>query len=636
MRDLPEGTVIDGRYRTVSRLGSGGMADVYCASDEQLGRYVALKLLYARYAEDQEFVERFRREASSAAALQHPHVVSVFDRGEWDGTYYIAMEYLEGRSLKTLVQQEGPLDPVRAIDIVMQILSAARFAHQRGVIHRDLKPHNVIVDDEDRVKVTDFGIARAGASDVTQTGSIMGTAQYLSPEQAQGHAVSAASDLYSIGIVLYEMLTGRVPFEGPSAVTIALKQVSEAPVAPSAYNVRVTPELDAVVLCALEKDPLTRYPSADDFIAGLEQARAGLLAKVGISTAQFGAVVPPADVPPVIPAPAPGGEEEAYYPPEEVPPDDGRRRWPWVILLLALIAALAIAGIVLLPTEKRQVPDVSGNTVAGATATLRHAGLKVAQRPSPSISVRQGRVISTDPPAHAQVSRGSTVTLVVSTGPSTTQVPNVALLPHSQAVRLLRQAGFRVSERREPSDSIARNHVIRTEPPAFTQAPQGSTVTMTLSRGRAQVVVPRVVGKQLDEARSTLEAAGFQVGTAQRQSDQKEGTVLDQSPTADTNAPKGSKVTLTVAKKSDKVAVTDVMGLPEGDAINALTADGFQTSTVTRTAKTPDQDGKVIKQRPAAGRKVKRGSTVTVTVGSFRGGTGPPGPGQTTPTPPRQ
>jgi serine/threonine protein kinase len=186
-------TVVDGRYRVLHRLGSGGMADVYVAQDLQLGRKVALKILYRRFAEDSEFVERFRREASSAAGLQHQHVVSVYDRGEYDGTYYIAMEYLEGRSLKTIVQQEAPLDPDRAIDLTIQVLRAARFAHRRGIIHRDLKPHNVIVDADGRAKVTDFGIARAGASDMTQTGSIMGTAQYLSPEQAQGHAVSAAS-----------------------------------------------------------------------------------------------------------------------------------------------------------------------------------------------------------------------------------------------------------------------------------------------------------------------------------------------------------------------------------------------------------------------------------------------------------
>lgn len=315
MAGLAPGTMVDDRYRIVSRLGAGGMADVFLAEDEQLGRKVALKLLYQRFAEDPGFVERFRREAQSAAGLQHPNVVSVYDRGSYDGTYYIAMEYLPGRSLKQLIRAEAPLDPVRAIDITLQILRAARFAHRRGVIHRDLKPHNVIVDDQDNAKVTDFGIARAGASDMTETGSIMGTAQYLSPEQAQGHAVSAGSDLYSIGVVLYEMLTGRVPFDAESAVTIALKHVSEAPPPMTVINPSVPPELEQVVMWALNKNPVDRPANADQFITALEQARSALLsgdrgertaslpALAGVAVGRYAAAAgaisnPPAAAPP--------------------------------------------------------------------------------------------------------------------------------------------------------------------------------------------------------------------------------------------------------------------------------------------------------------------------------------------------
>ena len=252
-----------------------------CAEDQQLGRKVALKLLHRRFAEDPGFVERFRREAQAAAGLQHPNVVSVYDRGAFDGTYYIAMEYLPGRTLKQLIREEAPLDPVRAIDITIQILKAARFAHRRGVIHRDLKPHNVIIDDADHAKVTDFGIARAGASDMTETGSIMGTAQYLSPEQAQGHAVSAGSDLYSIGVILYELLTGRVPFDGESAVTIAIKHVSEAPPSPTQINPNIPPDLEQVILWALNKNPADRPTDADQFIDALEQVRAMIVGRPG-------------------------------------------------------------------------------------------------------------------------------------------------------------------------------------------------------------------------------------------------------------------------------------------------------------------------------------------------------------------
>ena len=301
MAEIHEGTVVDGRYRVLERIGSGGMADVWCAEDTHLQRRVALKILHYRFAQDREFVERFRREAEAAAGLQHPNVVGVFDRGQVDRTYYIAMEFIDGRSLKELI--DAGLGPEEAVRIVRQILEAARFAHQRGVIHRDLKPQNVIVDAEGKATVTDFGIARAGVSEITQTGSVMGTAHYLSPEQAQGLEVTAPSDLYSIGVLLYEALTGRVPFEGDSAVAVALKQVSQAPQRPSAVNSQVSPALDAIVMRALEKDPARRFQDADAFIAALDAAQRDPAAPVA-GTTEF---APP---PPVVaPVEAPAEEE---------------------------------------------------------------------------------------------------------------------------------------------------------------------------------------------------------------------------------------------------------------------------------------------------------------------------------------
>src|ERR1700753_2626367 len=291
MAEIVRDTLIDGRYRVVRRLGTGGMAEVFLAEDQQLGRQVALKLLHRRFGEDPGFVERFRREAQAAAGLQHPNVVSVYDRGQFEDTYYIAMEYLPGRSLKQVIRDEAPLDPVRSIDIAIQILRAARFAHRRGIIHRDLKPHNVIVDDSGHAKVTDFGIARAGASDMTETGSIMGTAQYLSPEQAQGRAVNAASDLYSVGVGLYEMLTGRVPFDADSAVSIALKHVSEAPPPPSQFNPNIPPELEQTVLWVLNKNPSDRPADADQLITVLEHCREAIIAgAAGQNTASMAAL----------------------------------------------------------------------------------------------------------------------------------------------------------------------------------------------------------------------------------------------------------------------------------------------------------------------------------------------------------
>jgi len=592
MAELPEGTLIDGRYRVVGRLGSGGMADVYCAADEQLGRKVALKLLYPRFAEDQEFVERFRREASSAAGLQHPHVVSVFDRGEANGTYYIAMEYLEGRSLKELVQQEAPLDPVRAIDLILQILGAARFAHHRGIIHRDLKPHNVIVDAEDQVKVTDFGIARAGASDVTQTGSIIGTAQYLSPEQAQGHAVSAASDLYSIGIVLYELLTGHVPFDGPNAVTIALKQVSEVPPPPSAYNGAVTVELDAIVRRALEKDPAARYVDADSFIAALDHARAGLLAPVGGSTAQFAAVATEPPPPPVV--------YEEYAP---APPPSERRRWLWVLVVLALLAALALVFFLLAPSSKRRVPRVIGEREPVAAATLRRSGFKVAEQRITNRGVPPGRVIYTRPRPRTNADSGSTVTVFVSSGPGAAQVPNVIGAGRLAATTQLRKAGFRVAQNQQASDSVPPHHVISTTPAPFSSARVGSTVTLVISTGRQAFTVPTVLGKQVADATAQLEGAGFQVATVKQVSQQPPGTVLSQTPSGNAKAPKGTTVTLTVAKMSNKVAVPS-----DQPVANQV------------------QDGTVLRQSPPAGTNHRRGATVMLVIGRFQAATTPAGP----------
>ena len=272
--------LFDGRYRIVRKLGSGGMADVYLAEDEELGRRIAIKILNDRHANDESFVERFRREAKNAAGLSHPNIVSIYDRGEAEGTYYIAMEYLDGRSLKELVVARGPLPIPDAIDATRQVLAALRFAHRKGVVHRDIKPHNVMADADGRLKVTDFGIARAGVSQMTEAGSIIGTAQYLSPEQARGAPVDQRSDLYSVGVVLYEMLTGTTPFSGESPVEIAMKHLSDPPRPPSVERPDIPPDLDMVVLRALAKSPDDRFQTAEEMDAELERVSRG----VGVTT----------------------------------------------------------------------------------------------------------------------------------------------------------------------------------------------------------------------------------------------------------------------------------------------------------------------------------------------------------------
>lgn len=642
MAEIAPDTLIDGRYKVLTRIGSGGMADVFCAEDQQLGRKVALKLLHRRFAEDAEFVERFRREASSAAGLQHPNVVGVYDRGEWDGTYYIAMEYLPGRSLKEVIRQEAPLDPVRAIDLTVQILKAARFAHRRGIVHRDLKPHNVLIDDEDRAKVTDFGIARAGASDMTETGSIMGTAQYLSPEQAQGHAVSASSDLYAVGVILFELLTGHVPFDAESAVSIALKHVSEAPPAPSMFDPSVPPQLEAIVLWALEKDPAQRPPDADAFINALEEARDEVIA--GEAPGQRTAMFAPAAVPlPVEGHPydetaatelAGGGELPPYFAADGAAADEHeeRRRPPWWVWLLAALAlAAVVVGIVLLTQPDRvAVPGVVGTDVQVARAELREAGLE-----SQVVRATSGKpvdqVLAQDPAEGAQADEGSTVTLTVSRGPGRVAVPSVDGLNEQKATAKLTNAGLVVDRVvRQADDSVTDGLVIRSSPAAGQRVDKGTGVTLVISSGPQQVPVPDVVGLTEDEARQTLGDQGFQVSTTEQGSDSADpGTVLSQSPAAGSDADPGTLVTLVVARAVPTVSVPDLIGQSGSEASDALSAAGLQPRQSFQSVSDPSQDGVVIDQRPSPGEQAKEGAPVRIFVGRLLAPTTP-----TTPTTP--
>lgn len=642
MAEIAPDTLIDGRYKVLTRIGSGGMADVFCAEDLQLGRKVALKLLHRRFAEDGEFVERFRREASAAAGLQHPNVVSVYDRGEWDGTSYIAMEYLPGRTLKDVIRQEAPLDPVRAIDIAVQILKAARFAHRKGIVHRDLKPHNVLVDDEDRAKVTDFGIARAGASDMTETGSIMGTAQYLSPEQAQGHAVSEKSDLYAVGVILFEMLTGHVPFEADSAVSIALKHVSEPPPAPSAFDPSIPPRLESVVLWALEKDPARRPADADAFINALEEARdealsgeapgqrTAMFAPDALAAAAAAAAYGRSFEAPATAVAADGVEATAQRPGDHALLDEHeeRRRPPWWAWVLAALALAAVVVGILLLTQPGSVtvPAVVGDDVEAAASKLRGAGLK-AEIVRVTSSRPAGRVLAQDPPAGAQADEGSTVTLTVSRGPGRVAVPSVDGLGQRRATALLANAGLVVGRVvRQADDGVPRGRVIRTSPAAGTMVDKGTEVTLVVSSGPQPVTVSDVVGSQVDEARQALADQGLAVDVVEEPSDAAEpGTVLRQDPPAGTEVAPGSTVTLVVAVEIPTVTVPDLFGLTAAEAADDLTAAGLEPRESQRSVTDPALDGVVVDQRPAAGAEVRTGAPVRIFVGRLAGQSEPPG-----------
>jgi serine/threonine-protein kinase len=627
--------MVDGRYKVVARLGAGGMADVFLAEDQQLGRKVALKLLHRRFADDPDFVERFRREAQAAAGLQHPNIVGIYDRGEYDGTYYIAMEYLPGRTLKQVIREEAPLAPIRAIDIAIQILKAARFAHRRGIVHRDLKPHNVIVDDAGDAKVTDFGIARAGASDMTETGSIMGTAQYLSPEQAQGHAVSASSDLYSVGVVLYEMLTGRLPFDAESAVTIALKHVSEAPAPPSAINPNVPPELEQTVLWTLNKNPSDRPADADQLITVLEHCRASIeAAGAGQNTASMAAVAAGAAA--GLPTQGALAEAAAAYQAAAATGMNGtgehrvvdeheeeERRpwwvpWAWGLLVALLVAGAAVAVYFISRPKQVQVPRVVRLQLTVARRILLNNDLKVGvsreRNKAPS-----GIVLSQTPLAGAEADKNSVVALTVSSGPTNVLVPSVQGLKQASAARLLTKSGLKVTHVVQQASSRFRTgEATGTSPGAGRPLPPGTGVTLIVSSGQPQKPIPDVRNLSQSAATSQLSNAGFNVSTSTQESTSvTAGNVISQDPAGGTKATAGSTVKIVVATAPQTVKVPSVTGDPVASAFSALQSSGLEVVRQNRDVSVRGQNNKVIAQDPGPGSSVKKGSTVTITVGHY-------------------
>jgi beta-lactam-binding protein with PASTA domain/predicted Ser/Thr protein kinase len=625
-------TVFDGRYRVLRKLGSGGMANVYLAEDGELGRQVAIKILNDRHAADDQFVERFRREAKNAAGLSHPNIVQIYDRGEAEGTYYIAMEYLEGQTLKELAGVRGPL-PVRdAIAYARQILAALRFAHRKGIVHRDIKPHNALIDDDGRLKVTDFGIARAGpASQMTEAGSIIGTAQYLSPEQARGGAIDQRSDLYSVGVVLYELLTGTVPFTGDTPVEIAMKHLSSVPEPPSARRAEIPRPLDQVVLRALAKDPDERYASAEEMDAELARVAEGLpvstetaeaatavLAGAGVTdTAATAVVRRPAPPPPRTYAPPPS---EYYY----EPPQRRRRPiWPWLLALLLLVAAGFAGWFAFQTIEDRleselvAVPNVVGLEEILAVRRLMDRDLVPDVRRERDEEVPRGKVISQDPEPGDRVPRDNQVVLRVSEGPPTTEVPDVEGRSATDAVSILKDAGLDANVEsvpsREPEGTIIAQH-----PAAGETVRLGTSVRINASKGPELVIVPSVVGDRYEDALATLQRAGFAVARTDVDNEEApRGIVVGQNPGEETSQPRGSRITLSVSKGPTTVEVPDVLGFQEDAARSTLEGEGFGVRVRRQEVSTPEEADIVLDQFPAPGETANPGSFVSIIVGFF-------------------
>jgi beta-lactam-binding protein with PASTA domain/tRNA A-37 threonylcarbamoyl transferase component Bud32 len=605
------------RYVLVSRLGSGGMADVWLAQDEMLGRRVALKFLHERFAQDAQFVERFRREARSAAGLQHPNVVGVYDRGDFDGRHWIAMEYVEGASLKDLIGRG--LSVGEAVEIVRQVLVAAQFAHAHGIVHRDLKPQNVLVDSQGRARVTDFGIARAGVSEITQTGSVLGTAQYLSPEQAQGLEVTAASDVYSLGVMLYEALTGRVPFEAETPVAVALMQISEQPRPPSQLNAQISPALDAVVLRALAKEPTNRFASAEEFLRALDAAEADPAGAAVGQTAAYGpgaagALAGAAGA-------ALGAEAAEAQPVPPVPPEEAeQRRWltrrrAIALAVLALIA-IGVGAWALTRPEKATVPGgLVGKPIAEARAQLERQGLDVAVNAIENCA-EPNTVTEQQPLGGTEVDGGSQVTLTVSAGMQVT-VPPLERQRLSKARKRLEDANLLVATQSRSSRSVPAGRVIGSTPPAGDAVDCGATVTVLVSKGPNLVTLDDLTGLSQEVAEAHLERAGLIANVDTQDADEPEGQVIAQDPGPGSDLEKGEEVTIIVSTGVGAVTVPDVVGQSEDAARSRLSAAGLDVDVIVQETDEEGDDERVLQQAPGAGSRLRSGDTVTLVVGKF-------------------
>jgi eukaryotic-like serine/threonine-protein kinase len=620
--------VFSGRYEILRHLARGGMAEVYLAHDLMLDRRVALKVLFPELSTDRNFVERFRREAQAAANLSHPNIVSIYDWGEEDGTYFIVMEYIDGRTLGQIIRGEGPLLPERAAEIGADVAGALAFAHKSGVVHRDVKPGNVLISPSGQVKVTDFGIARAANSDqdLTQTGAVMGTATYFSPEQAQGNRVDGRSDVYSLGVVLYEMCVGKPPFSGDNPMAIAYKHVREEPVPPRSVNADVPATFEAIVLQAMAKNPNDRYMSADELRQDLLRFRQGRAVLANPTVA-----VPAVDATVAAPAFEATQVVNRTQVAERVPgrggppPPDKRGTGAFVVLLLVLLAILggllwfvaSETGLIGDDTAERvEMPLVLGKLGDDAKAELEDLGLEVLVATEPSDQQQPGFVFGQDPVAGQQVDKGAQVTIRVVAEAAKTEVPDFVGKDIDDAQDLAEVAGLRLDRKNEASATVEADRVIRQTQEAGTEVPEGSVVEVFVSTGREQKAVPDVTDDQEADAANQLGQAGFKTKTAREASSSVDaGRVIRTDPPAGERIAEGSTVTIVVSSGPELTAVPNVLGMTAEDAKAAIEGAGFVFRNAGTVNSNPSDDGKVVAQNPSGGTRAEKGATVAVTIG---------------------
>ncbi|MBB3086293.1 Stk1 family PASTA domain-containing Ser/Thr kinase [Geodermatophilus sabuli] len=631
--------VLGERYEIGGVLGRGGMAEVHRGRDLRLGREVAVKVLRSDLARDPSFQVRFRREAQAAASLNHPAIVAVYDTGEdrsaSGATPYIVMEYVEGQTLRDVLRGEGVLSPERAMSLAADICGALDFSHRNGIVHRDVKPGNVMITPQGSVKVMDFGIARAvsdSAATMTSTAAVIGTAQYLSPEQARGEGVDARSDVYSVGCLLYELVTGAPPFTGDSPVAVAYQHVREDPRLPSSINPVIPPELDAILLKAMSKNPANRYQSAADMRNDLLRALAG-------QRVEATPVMNDAEKTTILGA-TPGYGDEDWDEDDEA----ARRRKRTRVVIAVVAAVLVIGGVIAAallldsgddaPPAAREVavPTLVGLPQAEAEAAITGAGLVVGDVTTEVTTddAQVGNVLSSDPASGVPREEGTAVDLVVGTAPDSTTVPPVVNLDEDDARTALENAGLTGNINRDSVDSLEpEGTVVAVDPEEGTQVPLDTTITLSVSDGDAQV--RDVVGQQQDTATQALRDDGFtDVRVEPVEDEQPPGTVVAMSPAGGSQATADTQITLQVSggpAEPETVRVPNVVDQPQAAATSTLQGLDLTVDVVQQDAADQADVGLVIAQSPSANAEVQPGSTVTITVGrapQTGGDSGPP------------
>ena len=627
--------LLAGRYELIEKIGEGGMAVVYKAKDRLLNRYVAIKILRPEFTQDEQFLDSFKRESQAAAGLQHPNIVSIYDVGRTGNINFIVMELVDGRPLSDFIKEKGRLDYKTTIDIAKQMASALSIAHKHQIIHRDVKPHNIMITSDGVAKLTDFGIARAvsNATMVADTSKIIGSVHYFSPEQARGAYVDERSDIYSLGIVMFEMLTGRVPFDGETPVEVALKHINEDVPSPAKLVPGIPPALDKVVLKATDKYQTERYKSADEMLEALKN--------VEFVTQMVGDRVFAGEkdnklrqdenvVAPVNNKREDREQEMVVVPANSKKPksktDDSKKKKKIAIIIgisaaaiLILFGILYVSGIIGGGGKEVVVPDVKGMSYSEAKEVLEEKGLKIekADEPIASQKIEKGKIVSQTPSKNSKVKKGRTVRVILSAGNTELKVPDLKGLSYNEAKTLLSEMGLQISKGDEvDSDSISEGLIASQYPAAKTKVDKGDIITVNISRGKKDAVIPKLVGTKFtseNDISEILSKYGYKLGkVSYEESYETPGTIIKQSPDAGTTAEKKTTVDIVISKAKSKATVPNLTGMTYDQAESALQSLGFSIGRVTEEENNGFTAGTVFKQYPAANSEYQTGSTVDI------------------------